>query len=579
MRKTLFPLIACFSYIAISGQVGINTASPKSTLEITAKNAVGTSTGTDGLLIPRLDRQRALSMTTASIQPSTLIYIDDASTGTATGQASNINTTGFYYFDGSTTKWTKLITSGDVPNITTSNGLTKTGNDVKLGGTLTENTVINGTSVINIPQTNGIAIGSTGQVAGAKLLVQGGALQVGGQMANYAGGLLVRNQDALKPVATMYNTSNSELFRLNENGNVGFGTNSPSQKIDVDGNVRFRGVPNSSTTTDTDRIMVLDSDGTAKKFTIASLQPTASNGLTKTGNDVKLGGPLTENTIVSGLTNANKMQFAGTGIDVLNVDGTTFSVDATNDRIGIGTAAPTQKLDVNGIARIAEKLTIGSTFTGSAFSVRNTNSTEPIATFTASEGTRVVHIGEDGKMGIGTNTPVAKVHIENSSTQPSLIVKGLANQPESSNSAFLTIDNTTGQVFKGSQSEKVFYYQTYELTNVAGDFVSNYNTMIPSADYTLVIVGSVFDQPLTTLTTPVRFTSQNVYAFISNGTWRLSADFPNVTANNGTGTVNGTWKINTLIIRNNQVVTNSPVNQNLAGSSSGTAATAPVPVP
>lgn len=271
MRKTLFPLIACFSYIAISGQVGINTASPKSTLEITAKNAVGTSTGTDGLLIPRLDRQRALSMTTASIQPSTLIYINDASTGTATGQASNINATGFYYFDGSTTKWTKLITSGDVPNITASNGLTKTGNDVKLGGTLTENTVINGTSVINIPQTNGIAIGSTGQVAGAKLLMEGGALQVGGQLVNFAGGLQVRNQDALKPVATMYSTSNSELFRLNENGNVGIGTNSPSQKLEVAGNVKFNGVPSASSLSGTDEVLALQSDGTAKKVSVQNL--------------------------------------------------------------------------------------------------------------------------------------------------------------------------------------------------------------------------------------------------------------------------------------------------------------------
>jgi hypothetical protein len=80
---------------------------------------------------------------------------------------------------------------------------------------------------------------------------------------------------------------------------------------------------------------------------------TASNGLTLSGTDVRLGGALTAATTVSGLTATNKMSFTGTGVDAFNVDGTTFSVDATNDRVGIGTATPSQTLDVNGRVNVA----------------------------------------------------------------------------------------------------------------------------------------------------------------------------------------------------------------------------------
>jgi hypothetical protein len=49
MKKKILPIIAIlFSTIAYA-QLGINTTTPKSTLDITAKNATGSSTATDGL--------------------------------------------------------------------------------------------------------------------------------------------------------------------------------------------------------------------------------------------------------------------------------------------------------------------------------------------------------------------------------------------------------------------------------------------------------------------------------------------------------------------------------------------------
>ncbi|MET3537724.1 hypothetical protein [Chryseobacterium limigenitum] len=94
---------------AIFSQVGINNSTPTSTLDITAQASTGATTNVDGMLIPRVNLQRAQLMT--AVPTSTLIYVNDISIGTATGIAVDITSTGFYYFDG--TKWTAVITSNN----------------------------------------------------------------------------------------------------------------------------------------------------------------------------------------------------------------------------------------------------------------------------------------------------------------------------------------------------------------------------------------------------------------------------------------------------------------------------------
>ncbi|WP_449401338.1 hypothetical protein [Chryseobacterium wanjuense] len=126
MKKLLSAAFVVVAYTTGFSQVGINTQAPTSTLDIVAKNATGTSQNVDGLLLPRVDRQRAQSMT--SVPASTLIYVNSVATGTQAGIAANIDTVGYYYFDG--TVWIKL-NSGSTPqtmvNIYNSDG-TLTGN-------------------------------------------------------------------------------------------------------------------------------------------------------------------------------------------------------------------------------------------------------------------------------------------------------------------------------------------------------------------------------------------------------------------------------------------------------------------
>lgn len=133
--KIALLLILLSTSAAIHAQVGINTANPNSTLDITAKNTTGTTTNVDGMLIPRVDRQRAQSMT--NIQTSTMIYVNNVSTGTQTGIAANIGNVGFYYFDGST--WVRLSATATTAFIPT----------VVASGTASNNIVINDGSGFN----------------------------------------------------------------------------------------------------------------------------------------------------------------------------------------------------------------------------------------------------------------------------------------------------------------------------------------------------------------------------------------------------------------------------------------------
>ncbi|WP_062161827.1 hypothetical protein [Chryseobacterium sp. IHB B 17019] len=148
MKKSLSAAImlaaATFGY----AQVGINTSTPSSTLDITAKNSTGTSKNVDGLLVPRVDRERAQSM--SSIPTSTLIYVNSINKGTQTGNAVNVDAVGYYYFDGNV--WVKLNAgsgSGASVNIYNSDGTLTANRTVTQGDkTLTFNgTVTNAFSV------------------------------------------------------------------------------------------------------------------------------------------------------------------------------------------------------------------------------------------------------------------------------------------------------------------------------------------------------------------------------------------------------------------------------------------------
>lgn len=96
MKKYLLGIAIAMSCASVFAQVGVGTETPKATLDIVAKNTTGTTTEVDGVLIPRVDRARAQSM--IKVAPSTLIYINNSTTGEQLEQTKNVDSEGFYYF-------------------------------------------------------------------------------------------------------------------------------------------------------------------------------------------------------------------------------------------------------------------------------------------------------------------------------------------------------------------------------------------------------------------------------------------------------------------------------------------------
>jgi hypothetical protein len=130
MKNNIILLSAILLSGLASAQIGVNSPDPKATLDITAKSSTGTSRAIDGLLIPRVDRQRAQNMT--NIPVSTLIYVNDITTGTQSDIAVAIDYPGYYYFDG--TLWIKLN-----PNIS---GIDQDNNIYNTDGTLDTNRLV-----------------------------------------------------------------------------------------------------------------------------------------------------------------------------------------------------------------------------------------------------------------------------------------------------------------------------------------------------------------------------------------------------------------------------------------------------
>jgi len=169
MKKTVLSIVMAITALAIqaNAQVGINTSSPTATLDLTAKNPTGATTNVDGVLIPRVDRQRAQSM--VAVPTSTLIYVNDASTGLQTGIAINIDSVGYYYYNGSA--WAKLsppISPSSFVNIYNTDGsltgnriVTQAGNTLAFTGTATNAFSVDGSTLSVDAANDRIGIGTT----------------------------------------------------------------------------------------------------------------------------------------------------------------------------------------------------------------------------------------------------------------------------------------------------------------------------------------------------------------------------------------------------------------------------------
>ena len=122
---------------AQEARVGINTTTPKTTLDVSGKlNTAGTAidhTDMTGLQAPRLTRAELTAKGNTlygTDQKGALVYITDISAGDVASQRVNINAVGYYYFDGSV--WQKVSAAANEPwyNVATNTGATANTQDI-----------------------------------------------------------------------------------------------------------------------------------------------------------------------------------------------------------------------------------------------------------------------------------------------------------------------------------------------------------------------------------------------------------------------------------------------------------------
>ena len=204
--------------------------------------------------------------------------------------------------------------------ITASNGLTKAVNDIKLGGALTSDTVLQGAFAFSVGKADGtasVSIFETFATAGQTLLTKSGA-----------------------------NYSNININPTNGAFSAGNASNSASLSVQSAGSLSLsilQGVTTRTYTLNTNGLQEL-SDYSASYVNlslvsrqyvqgyVASVLPsvvTASNGLTRTVNNIALGGALTGNTSITGATYNFDIGTSGSRIGALTNYSATYTLDTT----------------------------------------------------------------------------------------------------------------------------------------------------------------------------------------------------------------------------------------------------------
>lgn len=206
----------------------------------------------------------------------------------------------------------------------------------------------------------------------------------------------------------------------------------------------------------------------------------------------------------------------------------------------------------------------------------STNASDVVIKVNNTERMRLL---SNGNVGVGTNNTPYKMEVSGTTKIGGNLYLGSTPTAPQSGTAQLVRDNNTGQVFtvaSSSGSFKAYNYVKYTLGNVRVSDVDDFDTKISATDYSVSIVGYSFSSDKNGMMMQSgysgTFASQSVYAFVSGGTWHLTAKYPGGTVVNG---VNGNWDVYCLVINNAMLQALPTQSLNMGGNSTGSFTAAP----
>lgn len=254
MKSIFTTLFVCVISMATAQNVGINTNSPRTTLQVIG--TPGTASVADGITLPKLtgNQLRDKDAAYTSSENGTLVYVTAAASPTSP-QTINVTSAGLYYLDGI---WHKVINAAGA-DITNDAFVNDNANTMVKLGTNADGVTARASNTDFVIKDNGRVGISTNNPA-APLDVAGKVLatdEIQVRRSSTEGGqIILQGQNAgadLNWSIDQINNSSNPRFRIfagnnesngiaiKENGNLGVGTGDPGQKIAANGNITATG--------------------------------------------------------------------------------------------------------------------------------------------------------------------------------------------------------------------------------------------------------------------------------------------------------------------------------------------------
>jgi len=242
-------------------------------------------------------------------------------------------------------------TFAGIINSLANNGLTKTGNIIQLGGSLIQSTPITvGTHDLSIVAANGIT--ST-----TRFTIDNTNTVISGRYEDFSSiNTIYTNQDNIQIVSTQPNGARRILIDSTTGITIGENVSGIYTGIVIQkptGKIQFNGFPGLSPSTDTTNIKPIGyNTTTGVLYPMANWVGsggvlTADNGLTKTGDNIQLGGALIQPTTITSAAGANRIIYSG--ISAFG-DGAQLDVSTTGST---GIAVRGQTVDGRGVLGVA----------------------------------------------------------------------------------------------------------------------------------------------------------------------------------------------------------------------------------